>query len=92
MNKYQNPFMILPIMLLDPGSNTLVEKQGEMLPEHIQFMHDALYSGTLIYFIGGGYLLCPADRNMIKHNIALYWKHVEEHERKSEKAPIFTLQ
>jgi hypothetical protein len=92
MNRYQHPFMQMPIILIDPESNNPVNRMADILPEHIQFMHDGLHFGTLIYFIGGAMLMTEATKEAVKHNIGLYWKHVEDYERKQEKAPIFTLQ
>lgn len=91
MNKYENPYMQMPIILIDAEQQP-AKRMAEIKPEHIQFMHDGLHFGTLIYFIGGGYLMCEAEMKIVKHNIALYWQHVENHERTNEKAPIFTLQ
>ena len=92
MNKYENPYMQMPICLVDPESKQGVTRMAEIKPEHIQFMHEGLHFGTLIYFIGGGYLLCDAEMKMVKHNLALYWQHVEKHEKANEKAPILTFQ
>jgi hypothetical protein len=92
MNKYEHPYMQMPIILVDQKTDEGVERLAEIKPEHIQFMHDGLHFGTLIYFIGGGYLMCAADMKTVKYNIDQYWKHVEAYEKKNEKAPIFTLQ
>jgi len=92
MNKYENPYMVIPVILIDPETNKGVDREAEIKPEHIQFMHTGLHFGTLIYFIGGGMLMCPAEKKVVKYNIDQYWKHVDKHERENQRAPIFTLQ
>jgi hypothetical protein len=92
MNKYENPYMVMPVILINPEDGQPVTRQAEIKPEHIQFMHDGLHFGTLIYFIGGGMLMCEAAMKAVKHNIGLYWQHVEKHEKANERAPILTFQ